>query len=257
MSEITETRLTLDGGRVISCRYVDGNAPCIVFLHGTLSDKNASKSLFLQTFCMETHQAFCSFDFTGHGDSSGKYTEATVGIWLQDALGVLDKAVEKEAVLVGSSMGGWIMLLAAMLRPQKVVGCLGIAAAPDFTTDVWNAFSPEQKKAVLTQGIVYTPNGWTPEGDPWTFSLFEDAKNYLMLDKKVEIHCPVVLLHGDKDNCVPVTTAFKIKDAVTTDDVKILVVKNGTHRFSSAQELEIVRDTTVLLLKHIAEKNAV
>ena len=251
MGDIIETSVTLDNGRIISCRYVKGNEPCVVFMHGTLSDKNASKSLFLQNYCLQHNQAFCSFDFTGHGASSGKYTDATIGIWLQDALGVLDKVVPEKALLVGSSMGGWIMFLAALLRPEKVVGCLGIAAAPDFTRDVWDSFSEEQKKEVLSKGVIYTPNGWTEQGDPWTYALFEDGKKYLMLDKKVDVFCPVVLLHGDKDDCVPVQTSLKMKDALMAEDVKVVIMKNGTHRFSSPAELDLVKDSLRYLMKKL------
>lgn len=252
MTQIVETTVMTQAGRLISCRYVEGNDPCVVFMHGTLSDKNSSKSLFLQTFCMERGQAFCAFDFTGHGDSSGRYTDATVGIWLQDALTVLDKVVKGKAVLVGSSMGGWIMLLAALLRPERVAACLGVAAAPDFTTDVWASFTAEQKDAVQANGVIYTPNGWTEQGDPWTYALFQDAEKYLITDKEIPLSCPVILLHGDKDDCVPLSTAFKIKDALTSNDVQIVVLKNGTHRFSSPEELELVKNAVTSLLKKAA-----
>lgn len=252
MTEIIETTVTTQTGRVISCRHVDGKEPCVVFMHGTLSDKNASKSLFLQTFCMENGQAFCAFDFTGHGESSGQYTDATIGIWLQDALTVLDKVVKGKALLVGSSMGGWIMLLAALLRPERVAACLGVAAAPDFTLDVWASFTDEQKNAIQTKGVIYTPNGWTEQGDPWTYALFLDAQNYLVTNRKIQIACPVVLLHGDKDDCVPLASAFKIKDAVTSGDVQVVIQKNGTHRFSSPEELDLVKNAVKYLLKKTA-----
>lgn len=236
---------------VLSCRYVAGKSPCVLFLHGTLSDKNASKSLFLQQWCAEKGYAYCAFDFTGHGESDGKYTDGTIGLWKQDALSVIDTLIKEQVVIVGSSMGGWIMLLVAMARPERVVGCLGLAAAPDFTVDLWKGFSDEQKKSVQEKGIVYIPNGWTPEGDPWTKDLFMDAENHLLLNKKIPVSVPMFFVQGDKDDCVPVETPFKIKDAVSSENVGVLILKNSGHRLSEPYELEILSSLLTLLMKKI------
>jgi len=220
-------------------------------MHGTLSDKNASKSLFFEQLCRETGQAYCAFDFTGHGESDGIYTDGTIGVWLDDALTVIDDVIKAPVVLIGSSMGGWIMLLAAMRR-KCVRGCLGLAAAPDFTVGLWESFSEKQKQSVLSDGVVYIPNGWTPEGDPWTKALFDDAEKYLVLNGKISGSCPMILIQGDKDDCVAVDTPFKIKDVVLSDDVTVIVLKNAGHRLSEPRELETAGRALSLLLKKSA-----
>ena len=168
-----ENTLELDDGGFLSYRHNHGNrAETVLFLHGTLSDKDSTKSLFLEEYCKERDLSFVAFDFTGHGKSSGRYEDATIGVWLRDALEIIDRVIVGGVFVVGSSMGGWIALLAAKERPDKVKGVVGLAAAADFTADVWASFSDEQKKKVLDDGIVYTPNGWTERGDPWPRDLF-------------------------------------------------------------------------------------
>lgn len=242
--------LTLKDRRRLSYRRVSGDKPLeIVFMHGTLSDKNASKSLFLQEYCQKKGFSFTAFDFIGHGQSSGKYTDGTIGLWLDNALDVIDRATRSPLILVGSSMGGWISLLAARARPERVKAVVGLAAAADFTVGVWASFSEEQKKDVLEKGVVYTPNEWTEEGDPWTRDLFEDGKNHLVLNgaDSLDVVCPMTLIHGAKDDCVPVETAFKICDAAKSENVKVVVLKNSGHRLSEPPELAVLENELNIL----------
>ena len=236
-------QLILKNGAFLSFRHTDGSQPFeIVFMHGTLSDKNASKSLFLESFCKQNDIGFTAFDFFGHGESSGKYTDATIGIWFDDALEIIDQITSKPLILVGSSMGGWISLLAARDRPKRIKAVIGLAAAADFTVDLWASFSDRQRNDILEKGVIYIPNGWTEEGDPWTKQLFEDAKKFLVLNgnDSLDIKCPVTLIHGAKDDCVPVETAFKIMKAVKTENVKVIVLKNSGHRLSEPNELRVL-----------------
>ena len=244
--------LTLENGEKISFRHNPGQKGTeIVFMHGTLSDKNASKSLFLEDFCKKNNIGYTAFDFIGHGASSGKYTDGTIGIWLANALEIIDRVTAGSLILVGSSMGGWISLLAAGKRPDRMRAIVGLAAAADFTVDLWASFSEAQKKTVREKGIVYTPNGWTAEGDPWTLALFEDAEKYLLLNTKngLNIDCPITLIHGAKDDCVPVETAFKIMDCAKTENVKVIVLKNSGHRLSEPKELNVLEVELLSLLK--------
>ncbi len=236
-------QLILENGNCLSLRHVDGKQPLeIVFMHGTLSDKNASKSLFLEEFCRKNNIGYTAFDFIGHGESSGKYTDGTIGIWFGNALEVIDRVTTNPLILVGSSMGGWIALLAATARPKRIRAVIGLAAAADFTVDVWNSFSDRQKKEIREKGVIYTPNGWTEEGDPWTKQLFDDAEQYLLLKGKdsLDIQCPLTLIHGAKDDCVPVETAFKIMAAAKTENVKAVILKNSEHRLSEPDELLVL-----------------
>ncbi len=235
--------LFLQNDQKLSFRHVPGQKETeVLFMHGTLSDKNASKSLFLEDFCKRNQIGYTAFDFIGHGDSSGKYTDGTIGIWLENALEIIDRVTQRDLILVGSSMGGWISLLAARMRPKRIKAVVGLAAAADFTIDVWNSFSEKQKKEIHDKGVIYTPNGWTEQGDPWTVTLFEDAKKYLLLNGKgsLDIDCPITLIHGQQDNCVPIKTAFEIMDCAKTENVKVIVLKNSGHRLSEPHELAVL-----------------
>ena len=245
-------QLMLKNGDCLSLRHIDGKKPFeIVFMHGTLSDKNASKSLFLEDFCRKNNIGYTAFDFIGHGESSGKYTDGTIGIWFENALEIIDRVSSLPLILVGSSMGGWIALLAARARPQRIRAVVGLAAAADFTIDVWHSFSDGQKREIAEKGVIYTPNGWTEEGDPWTKRLFDDAEQYLLLKGKdsLDIQCPLTLIHGAKDDCVPVETAFKIMDAAKTENVKAVILKNSGHRLSEPSELFVLEQELLNLMK--------
>lgn len=246
-----EDILSFGNEKKISFRHIAGEKPFeIVFMHGTLSDKNASKSLFLEEFCRKNKIGYTAFDFTGHGASSGKYTDGTIGIWLNDALAIIDRITTGRLILVGSSMGGWVSLLAAVKRPDRIKAVVGLAAAADFTIDVWNSFSEKQKKEIREKSVIYTPNGWTEEGDPWALSLFEDAEKYLLLKEKdsLDIRCPITLIHGAKDDCVPVETPFKIMNSVKSVNVKVIVLKESGHRLSAPSELRILENELSELL---------
>ena len=203
-------------------------------------------------FCKKRDIGFTAFDFFGHGESSGKYTDATIGIWFDNALEIIDQITSKPLILVGSSMGGWISLLAARDRPKRIKAVIGLAAAADFTVDLWASFSEQQKKEIQEKGVIYIPNGWTEEGDPWTRQLFEDAEKFLILKGKnsLNINCPVTLIHGAKDDCVPVETAFKIMRAVKTENVKIIVLKNSGHRLSEPDELLVLEKELLNYIPH-------
>ena len=243
--------LSLQNGGKLSFRHISGKKETeVLFMHGTLSDKNASKSLFLEELCKKHQIGYTAFDFTGHGDSSGNYTDGTIGIWLENATEIIDRVTQGSLILVGSSMGGWISLLAARMRPNRLKAVIGLAAAADFTVDVWNSFSEEQKKEIRDKGVIYTPNGWTEQGDPWALALFEDAEKYLLLNgtDSLDINCPITLIHGRKDDCVPFETAFKIMDCAKTENVKVIVLKNSGHRLSEPHELAVLETELLKLL---------
>ena len=198
----------------------------------------------MQEYCKKNDFSFTAFDFIGHGQSSGKYTDGTIGLWRDNALDIIDGVTQSPLILVGSSMGGWISLLAARARPERVKAVVGLAAAADFTVAVWESFTDRQRRDILENGIIHTPNGWTEEGDPWTRDLFEDGKKHLVLNgtDSLDITCPMTLIHGAKDNCVPVETAFKICDAAKSENIKIVVLKNSGHRLSEPHELVVLEN---------------
>ena len=136
--------LSRDDGGTIAYRQIDGKPPCVIFLGGFMSDMSGTKAVELEHHCRSVGQAFLRFDYRGHGESSGDFKDATISHWLSDALAVIDACTCGPLILVGSSMGGWIMLLAALARSERIAGLIGIAAAPDFTRDLmWDQFSKE------------------------------------------------------------------------------------------------------------------
>ncbi|MDO8607928.1 MAG: alpha/beta hydrolase [Phaeospirillum sp.] len=242
--------LSRPDGATIAYRRLQGKNPGVVFLHGYHSDMTGSKALALETLCRDQGRAFLRFDGFGHGESSGDVLHGTVGRWAADAVAVIDALTEGPVVLVGSSLGGWISLLAALERRDRVAGLVGIAAAPDFTEDLmWQEFTFEQRRELLERGEVSLPNCYEPES-PWRIyrSLIEDGRNHLLLRDAVNLDCPVRLIHGQQDADVPWRTALQLADCLIAADVEVTLVKDGDHRLSRDQDIgRLCRVVTGLL----------
>ena len=241
--------LTRDDGATIAYRATPGKSPGVVFLTGFMSDMTGTKALAIEAFCRARGQAFLRFDYTGHGASSGTFEDGTIGRWADDTLTALDALCTGPQVLVGSSMGGWVMLLAALWRPERVAGLLGIAAAPDFTADlIPHGLTDEQKAALEGDGVVYLPSDYGPDPTPLTKKLLEDGGNHLVLRGEIALDVPVRLIHGMKDPDVPWETAMRIADRLRSSDVEITLVKDGDHRLSEPADLERLCATLEALL---------
>lgn len=217
---------------------------------GFKSDMEGTKALYLEDYCKSNDIDFIRFDYSGHGQSSGRFTDGTIGIWKQDAIGVLDGLTEKPQILIGSSLGGWISMLTAIERPKKLYALIGIAAAPDFTEDlIWDKLSESEKEILKKEGLYNLPSEYcndpTAEPDPYpiTYNLITEARERLLLRGKIEINCPVRLIHGIKDLDVPYETCLRISENITSEDVRIILSKNGDHRMSSPESLEIIKNT--------------
>ena len=222
----------------------------VIFCGGLRSDMEGSKALALETWCQDQGRAYLRFDYTGHGQSSGKFEETCIGDWAKDALYVLDTLTEGPQLIVGSSMGGWVSLMVARDRPERISALVGLAAAPDFTEDLmWEELTPEQRETLMNEGQVAVPNDYDPN-EPYIISklLIEDGKNHLLLRDPLNIQRPVRLIQGMKDADVPWQTALKIQDALVTNDVEIQFVKNGDHRLSEAPDLTRLTRTVGNLL---------
>ncbi|OAN46081.1 alpha/beta fold hydrolase [Magnetospirillum moscoviense] len=232
--------LARDSGASIAYKRLSGKGPGIVFLHGFHSDMEGTKALALEAMCRAQGRAFVRFDLFGHGTSSGKVEDGCISRWAEDAVAVLDQLTEGPQVLVGSSLGGWLALLAALRRRDRVVGLVGIAAAPDFTEDLmWADFTDQQRRDLLEQGFVTMENCYEPE-NPWRIPrlLIEDGRNNLLLVDNINLSCPVRLIQGQKDADVPWQTALKIADRLESPDVEVILVKDGDHRLSRDHDLE-------------------
>lgn len=210
----------------------------MIFLGGFMSDMTGTKAEALERFCRDTGRGFTRFDYTGHGQSSGEFTDGTIGRWSEDAIAVLDEVTEGPQVVVGSSMGGWIMLLVALARPQRVAGLVGIAAAPDFTEDLmWNRYSPEVRAQLESEGLYYEPSDYDEDPYPIAITLIEEGRNHLLLDRPIAIHCPVRLYHGMRDEAVPWMTSSRLAERLLSEDVRVMMVKDGDHRLSRDEDI--------------------
>ncbi|PIW29899.1 MAG: alpha/beta hydrolase [Rhodospirillales bacterium CG15_BIG_FIL_POST_REV_8_21_14_020_66_15] len=237
-------------GRTIAYHRLAGKSPGVVFLTGFRSDMTGGKALALEAFCRARGQAFLRFDYTGHGRSSGVFEDGSIGQWAADAVTALDELTEGGQVLVGSSMGGWIMLLAALARKARIRGLVGIAAAPDFTRDLlWDAFTDDQKARMERDGYVDTPNCYDDQ-EPYRIHrrLIDDGFDHLLLDGPIDLDVPVRLIHGMKDDDVPWRTALRLQERLVSDDVEVQLVKSGGHRLSASPDLERLTRTLDALL---------
>lgn len=239
------------GGMRIAYHHHAGEGVGVMFLGGFKSDMQGGKATMLDAFCRERHIPFTRMDYGGHGQSEGRFEDGTIGEWLSHALAVFDHTMKGRTVLVGSSMGGWMMLLIALARPEKVAGLVGIASAPDFTENlIWNAFSPEQKREMEEHGRVMIPNCMPGEEDyPITRRLIEEGRRHLLLGGPLDIRCPVHLLHGMRDQDVPWQLSVELAERIAHNEVIVTLVKNGDHRLSTLEDLALIRKYTAEMLE--------
>jgi pimeloyl-ACP methyl ester carboxylesterase len=237
----TATLIGADGTRLayrrVAVRAGD-RRPGIVFLSGFASDMSGTKGVALEAWARKRGQALLRFDYTGHGQSSGAFRDGTIGRWTEDALAALDRLTEGSQILVGSSMGGWIMLLVALARPRRIAGLVGIAAAPDFTEDLmWAQMAEPARARLMTEGVILLPSQYQDAPMEVSRVLIEDGRRHLLLRRDIDIHCPVRLLHGMADPDVPWSTSPRLAERLTSADVTVTLIKDGDHRLSREQDL--------------------
>ncbi len=233
-------------GRRIAFRHTasDGaeNGPTLVFLPGYMSDMSGSKASALFDAAMAQGRACLLLDYSGCGQSSGDFADGTLSRWSEEALAVIGERVDGPVLLIGSSMGGWLMLMVGAALGTRLVGMIGIAAAPDFTR--WG-YTQEQR-AVLARGeTVFEANPYGPDATPIHPGFFADAESNLMLanpdhERGIAIHCPVRLLHGQRDADVPWETSVQLANALDTDDIQVILAKDGDHRLSRPQDIALL-----------------
>jgi pimeloyl-ACP methyl ester carboxylesterase len=237
-------------GHVPSIAYhrTPGKPPGITFLGGFMSDMTGVKATWLEGFARTRGRAFLRFDYTGHGASSGEFTDGTVGRWRDDALAALDRLTDGPQILVGSSMGGWIAALVTLARPQRIAGLVTIAAAPDFTEDLIAArLDADQRAALAGDGFFAAPSAYGP---PYriTRALLEDGRKHLLLRDAIAIEAPVRLLHGMADPDVPWQTSLRLAERLASRDVRLTLIKDGDHRLSREEDLALIgREVDALL----------
>ena len=239
MSETTG-RLERPDGEQIAWRWVDGRGPTILWLGGFRSDMGGTKAQVLADWAAGRGRAFVRFDYFGHGESSGDFIKGgCITRWREDALAVIDELVEGPLVLVGSSMGGWLSLLVAAARPERVRAMVLVAPAPDFTEALMKPrFRAEAKRALLEDGVWREPSEYDPEGYPITRLLIEDGARWTVLPGPLPFDGPVRILQGARDESVPWTHAHELVGAIASDDVVFTLIKDGDHRLSRPQDLD-------------------
>lgn len=236
-------------GRTIAYHRTAGQGPGVIFLGGFKSDMAGTKAQHLQDWAERTGRAFLRFDYSGHGVSSGAFLDGAIGDWAEDALAVLDALTEGPQVLVGSSMGGWISLLVAKARPDRVAGLVGIAAAPDFTEDsMWAGFTEAQRAALVADGRVALPSDYSDEPYIITRRLIEEGRGRLVLRDPLPLPFPVRLLQGTADTDVPVPVALRLLDHAAGDDIRLTLVKGADHRFSTPDCLRLIEQAIAEVL---------
>ena len=231
---------TKPDGATIAYHRIPGKNPGVVFLGGFKSDMTGTKALALHEYCEKRGRAYLRFDYQGHGQSSSSFEEGSIGTWADDAQFAITTLTEGPQILVGSSMGGWLMLLVAKSEPQSAAGLVGIAAAPDFTEDLIAAeFTSDDYAAMDRDGYIDMPSEYD-DGEAYriTKKLIDDGRHHLLLRAPLKIDQPLRLLQGMEDKDVPYETALHIAEAVTGDDVSIYLIKDGDHRLSRDQDLK-------------------
>ncbi|MGA7810887.1 alpha/beta hydrolase [Bradyrhizobium sp.] len=233
-----------DAARRIAVRARAGSAPGLFWLGGFNSDMKGTKAAALDGWAAEHGRALVRFDYSGHGESSGKFIDGTIGRWLQDSVAVFTQCCRGPQVVIGSSMGGWMALLLARelgKQPQKasLAGLVLIAPAPDFTEELmWKGFSPEIHHEIESNGVWLRPS---PYGDgapyPITRTLIEEGRNHLLLGGSIDVGCPVRILQGGQDPDVPWQHAFKLVHRLPADDVVLTMIQDGDHRLSRPQDI--------------------
>lgn len=228
----------------IAYHKVEGVGPGIVFLGGFKSDMDGTKAIFLEEWAKKTGRAFLRFDYTGHGQSTGEFLDGSIGDWARDAMIAITALTDGPQILLGSSMGGWISLLVCRAMPEKVAGLVGIAAAPDFTEDsMWDGFDKEQRAEMADNGYVALPSDYSDEPYIITKKLIEDGRNQLVLRDPLVLPFPTRFLQGTADTDVETSVALRLLDHTSGEDIRLTLVKDADHRFSTPECLSLIQQT--------------
>jgi len=230
-------RLDRPGGQAIAYHALPGKSPGVVFCSGFRSDMTGTKAAALAEACAAAGRSYVRFDYFGHGQSTGDFADGAIGLWAEDALAVIDSVTSGPLVLVGSSMGGWISLLAALARPDRVKGLVLIAPAPDFTEGFWNRLTGSAQALLRKNGRVDVPSQYSGDPTPITLKLIEDGRNHLLLHRPIPFAGPVRILQGVQDPDVPWSHAVKVMEQLQGGDVRLTLFKAGDHRLSKPDEI--------------------
>ena len=234
----------LAAGQRIAYRYAPGTGPALVFLPGYMSDMAGSKAQAVFDWARGQDRACLLLDYSGCGESEGDFAQGTLIRWRNEVLSLIEAKCDGPVTLVGSSMGGWLMLLVALAIPDRVAALLGIAAAPDFTD--WG-YSAAQKARLAAGETVYEDNPYGPEPTPTHAGFWRDGEAQRLLGSEIALTCPVRLIHGQADPDVPWETSLRLAGALRSADVQVALVKDGDHRLSREQDIALLLRTLDVL----------
>jgi pimeloyl-ACP methyl ester carboxylesterase len=244
---VTQTRFhTSASGTRIAHRYCagasDDDGPAIVFLPGYMSDMAGSKATAVFDWAQRNGRACLLLDYSGCGESEGSFSDGTLTVWREEVLGLIAARCDERAVLlVGSSMGGWLMLLVALALPaDRRAGLVGIAPAPDFTD--WGR-TPADRATLAAGETVYDANPYGPEPTPMHPGFWQDGQANLLLHKEIALDCPVRLIHGQRDEDVPWEVSMRLASALRASDLRVTLIKDGDHRLSRPRDIALLLRT--------------
>lgn len=242
---MTKVRILLmPDGRQIAFRHASGTGPTLVFLPGYMSDMAGSKACAVFDWAAGQGRACLLLDYSGCGESAGRFADGTLSRWRDEVLALIAAYCPGPVVLIGSSMGGWLMLLVALRIADRVAALVGIAAAPDFTA--WG-FSDEQQAELLAGETVLEENTYGPQPTPTFPGFWADGQGNLLLDTEIGLTCPVRLLHGQEDGDVPWQVSLRLAAALRSGDVQVTLIKDGDHRLSRDADIALLLRTLAAL----------
>ena len=236
--------LTRADGIRLAYRHQSGNGPTIVFLPGYMSDMRGSKAQALAEWADQNGRAMLRLDYSGCGESGGAFEDGTLDIWRDDVLAVIRHILSSPVILVGSSMGGWLMLLIAQALGDQAQAILGIAAAPDFTD--WD-FSDADRHEIEATGRIERPSDYGCAPMIITKGFWQSGQRNRQLDRQIAIDCPVRLIHGQCDNDVPWDISMQLAKALRSSDVQMILIKDGDHRLSRDQDVGLLIEAVAKL----------
>ena len=226
-------------GPKIAYRHTNGDGPLVVFLPGYMSDMAGGKATAVFDWAVANNRSCLLLDYSGCGLSEGDFKDGTLSRWRDEVLALIEYVEATQVVLVGSSMGGWLMLLVGLALGERLTGMIGIAPAPDFTR--WG-FTDEQRATIREDGVLLQPNPYGPEATPTWGTLYDDGVTHELLGAPIEIDCPVRILQGQLDSDVPWKLSLKLAEALQSNDVRVTLIKDGDHRLSREADVALLID---------------
>ncbi len=235
----------------IAYEYTRGRGDCVIFCPGFNSTMQGNKALALESYCREIGSPFIRFDYLGHGDSSGDFADGCISNWLNDTLTIIDNIATNQIILVGSSMGGWIALLAALKRRERIRGLLLIACAADMTKFYPSRVAGLPREFDEQGRAYYLVENRYDDHQPYSIyqKLIDDGASHYLLDAPIDLDVPVTLMHGMKDDVVEWQRSSQVKSRLTSNNVNLCLSKTGDHRLSTEHDLLCIRSALSELLR--------